>query len=714
MASLEVSISGPNHVRTLFGFARQKKRRIIPSNYKPGLELMNTLRARLKAQERPPAPAELAGAFVALFESSAKLDGGVIPLEDVQLAVAIPTFKHLQSVYEEEEDFGLSDESIRSALNALRSGSTSLHVIMATLLFDELTKRRIKSVTDGQPVPPLYTDLSPYISILCQNGAALLARDLVESNWHSGLKDSRNSKSNGHEKLPSHWMMILRGLIRERRNSEVDKTVEMLKTYDVPFDSKLHQAIISFYAHYIGDLDMTKKWYNHPIANSGSSTSYTDANVLKLCIRKNDLEWGDSIFKKLLAKNPDDKASWSIILQWCAANGKGVDEVEEMMKVMLKRSKDRSDLQPDMEIINALIEYANSKHDPYTAERYYGLGQKWGFEPNARTFFLQLDYRLKVNDLSGALDAYNNLQSEVQPGNEDIPYVNKLIVALCTQSDRRYDTIIGLVEDLRNRKTMFHPETVAALALMHIQRNEMQDYSDLLHTYIINFSSEQRKSMRDALLKPIFAKELDPARAWQTYTVLQDVMPESLDRKLRVDLMQAFFDRGRGDMGLHAFGHMRKDKNPDLKPTLEIYCQCLEGLAKHGDPPAVQLVHNMMTMDDDVEPNTRLRNALILAYTGVDKPGRGQRLWDDILASREGPSYNSVRIAMQAAAGLGPWGEKWANAMWDRIKQLDIEVTRELFADYIGAMGAAGIDSKCWKLLANSEKECGSKVDALM
>ena len=700
--------------RALFGFSRKKKTRLPRSRLKAGFQIMELCKERISRNERPPPSDELAEAFVEFFATQSKSNGGTYALEDTQVAAAIATFEHLRRSSKQGGDFGVSDEDLRTALTTLRSGSTTNHVQMATLLFDELIARRLRKIQKGSKTSPLHADLIPYIFVLCQNGSALQARGLVESFWESDLKDARTTNGGKEEKAPSQWSTVLRGLIRERKNSEVDETVRLLQKLNVAFDNKLHQAIVTFYAHYMEDMEMTKRWYYHTIADAERPTTYTGAAVLKLCIKKGEFEWGQAIFDKLLERNPDNRRSWSIILQWCAANGRGVDEIEEIMKTMSRRNKEKADLQPGMDLINGLIEYANSKNDPYTAERYYALGQKWGFTPDARTHLLQLDYRIEVKDLSGALDAYNKLQIETPPVSEDIPYINRLIVVLCLQARERHEAIMSLVEELRQRKGAFFPQTVAALALVHIQRREVDDYADLMKNFVHNFSLGERSAIRDTLMVAIFEEKVDPGLAWETYDVLQETMRETLDLDLRVKIMREFFRRERGDMALHVFGHMRKDKDKALRPSLDLYCECLEGLSKCGDRASVQLVHNMMNMDEDIEPNTRALNAVMLGYVGVGNFGRVRMIWEDILFSREGPSHSSIKIALHACEGLGPVAETWTNEIWNLLKEKNIEVTREIFAAYVGAIAGTAKRDLTWKILEDAEEVCGSKVDALM
>ena len=667
----------------------------------------------LKLGERTPPPDELAEAFVRLFRSQQKMDGNYGQLEDVQIETAILTFEYLQRTVFQVENLGLSTDDLRMALRVLDRGSSKAHNRMATLLYEELKARRDHTISQGQEPERLYVDLVPYIKVLCQNDGSLRARDLVDKYWESDLKDEKSFKNGTMEKLPSPWITLLRGIIRERRNEEVAETVEIMQKRDVLFDSKLQSTLVSFYAFYEGDMEMTKKWYQHPVADSRRPSNTLDANVLKLCIRKNELEWGEPIFQRLIERNPQDKASWNMILQWAAAKGRGVDEIEHMMTIMEKRNPRNLNAQPGMDTINALIEFANMREDPYTAERYYALGERRGFRPNARTHLLQLDYRIKVKDLSGAMTAYGRLRGEDLSENEDIPYINKLIVAFCTQADPRYDTIMTLVDDLTERKAPFSPEAVSALSLLHLQRNETMDLIDLLNTHTFHYSLDQRASIHDVLLARALAPETAEAQAWDIYNILRSIFSESMTLPTRVKVMNSFFARRRSDMATIVFSQMRQQKDKALRPTSDTYCEVLVGLSKAGTLEAVETVHNMMKVDSEIEPNTKLSNALMLAYIGVGKSTQAHTFWEDIAHSREGPTYSSIQIAFQACERSAS-GEKLARDIWRKLKRFDIEVTREIFAAYVGALAGQGKFEEGVDLLGDAERECGQRVDALM
>ena len=666
---------------------------------------MMELRDKLRTEVRPPPPEDLAEAFVNFFRSK---KATALAVEDIQAQCALETFLHLQKTYTEVDDFGLPSEELRMALKTLKSvGSNKLNYNafkeLAKALFQELEKRNKERTDDQEPGGDFYQDLLPFIQIMARLDDALYARDLIETYWEKCLKPMR----------PSIFPQILKGLIRENRSNELHKTIEIMQKYGIPFDHKVHQVITEYYATQQADFEMTKKWYQYPISNGGRPTDHTDAAVLKLCISQDELEWGDPIFKSLMERIPEEKAPWDMILQWAAAQGKSVDEVEHMMEVMVRRQEERRlKLSLDMETINGLIELANLRNDPYSAERYVALGQKWGFSPNARTFLLQLDYRIKVKDLGGARAAYGRLQAEESVNNEDLPLVNKLIVALCGEKTQNYDAIMGLVEDLGDRKGRFESETVAALSLLHLQRGEMEDFVDLINTHAFHYGLDQRAKISDVLIAYILNLTNPIPRAWVTYNTLQQTFPE-IDTSTRTSLMKCFFTRGRSDMATHVFGHMRQQQIKTLRPTTSTYVACLSGIAKAGDLDSLITVRNMMKLDTEVEPTTQLNNAFILAYTGCGKSATAQSFWEDIVHSREGPTYASIQLALMSCEDA-PSGEEVARDIWKRLKRFEIEVTREIYAAYVGALAGHNLFGECVQLINDAEKEAKYKPDALL
>ena len=657
----------------------------------------------LKMQTRPPPAAELAKAFSAFFWARQKVP---TPLEEVQAKNARTTFKYLQENYKEVAGFGLSTEVLQRALIALmyfpQAGGTATHNALARLLFAEVRQRRDAGL-DAQDRKTTFgqRDLLPFVQVLTSTGDSLDARNLVEEYWCSDLEQGGRSP----------WHQVLKGFAKEKNDGELLNTVKIMETHGVPFDAEAHQAVTLYYAQK-DDIDAVKKWYKHPISGGGTPLDRTNEIVLELCIRHDELRWGDSIFKSMLEKTPSKK-SWNTIFQWAAANGKGVDEIERMMHVMVRRNEERGNkARPDIETVNGLVELANSKSDPYTAERYVALGHKWKFQPDAQTYLLQLDYRLKVGDTAGARAAYSRLQAEEVPESKDVPLVNRLIVALCSARSQDYEAIMSLVGDLNERKARFEPDTVAALSVLHLQRDELHDVIDLLQTHSFHYGLEQRAAIRDVLLQFCLDRANSTSKVWDAYSILRAIFAETgID--IRTRLMNQFFARKRCDMACHVFGHMRQNPMKDQRPVADTYVECLQGIAKAADLESLEMIHNMLKLDSEIEPNTRLYNALMLGYTACDMPNRSLEFWEDIVYSIEGPTYNSIQIALRACGAM-PFGDRQARNIWCRLKKFEIEVTKEITAAYIGALAHQALFTEVVRLIDDMESETGCRPDALM
>ena len=695
-----------HQTRTLFGLSSRSKRKPKPVNYEPGYETLLQLDERLKMGVRPPLVDEIVEAFNSLVEHKYPSSR----LEDVQVDHLKTAYLYLRNQDGEAREQSLAFLDLSKALVVLKQTPSpghisQSHVALSELLFEQCIINRSEVNAEGellkQHESQFWTDLTSHIGVLAHNGQALGARDVVYKHLVTILAN----------KDIKPWLLIINAMIKENREDDLEKTIERMRDHHIPFSDRLHHHLVNAYAYTRGDVAMARKWYDHPIAGDRPPNIETIICVLQLCMRKKELEWGETIAKSLLERNPVDKRSLDLILRWAASKGRGVDEIERMMEVTVRRNEDRTYLHPDISTINGLVGLANLENDPYTAERYVALGQKWGLQPNARTFLLQLDYRIKVNDLAGAIVAYKNLRA-LDPGDiNDAPCINNLICALCASPGHYYDLIMSLVDDLTERRLTFLPQAVAALANLHLQRNETADLVDLLNTNVFRFGLSERDEIRQVLLKYILDPSIPEPRAWEIYNVLRNIFDDT-DTGTRVKLMKWFFSRNRPDMATHVFGHMRQSQIKSQRPTVDTYAVCLSGIGKAGDAESLETVHNMMKLDSEIEPSTKMHNALMLGYAGCGNPQRALEFWEDIVHSREGPTYGSIQIAFKACEKAS-FGERVAKSIWDRLKKYDIEVTREIYAAYVAALAGQDLFVECVRLCDRAEDE-GLSVDALM
>jgi hypothetical protein len=629
---------------------------------------------------RAPLPEEVSAAlrqFVAWHLDT----GGVV--NGLQAQYVVRTYKWLRD--KAGETATVDDlERLRTVMLRVPSDELQKHNEIAREIWHDL-KRLRGSWRDGGT--ERIADLACFVEAMTATGSLDLARDLVTEFWANEERRTTN-RAAGLEM----WYVLLRGLAREGDEDKLLKVVQAARATGVPFNSNFHELIIVFYAAR-DDVDATKRWFSEPIESDsdvpGTPTTRTLQEILHFSLRTKELTWCSSIFEALV-KTDIDKSRWDVVFQWAAgALRKGPEDVGLMMERVRTRSNDDPSLQPDAESINGLVALAVSQHDAYMAERYLALGQKMGIFPNAQTFVMQMDYRIDASDLAGAQQAYFYLQGQEILDDDDLPVINKYIRALCRVTSPDSDRIVSVAADLEERKARLEASTVVALCTMHLRRGEMQAVQDVLATHALHQTKAERARVRDAFLAFCFDRANDEGRAWEAYTIARQTFDE-ISTAQRTALMREFFARGRSDMALHVFGHMRQHARPVSRPGAATYVACLEGIAAARDAEALATVHNMLKMDSGLDLDTALRNALMLAYGLCGDPHRALDFWADISSSVEGPSYDSLRNVFRVCREK-PFGDRLAREIWAKMQRFDIEVTPDVAAAYVGALAGQAL-----------------------
>jgi hypothetical protein len=702
--------------RSLWGFTSKLKREPREPQLDPGLSRMLELSSMDRIQARPPPASQLASSFITFLEYKYRVSE---PMNKVQAQHVLRTFKHLQKENTSEEGFGLTLQNLRCAIRvtALMPNDTrETHKELGREIYAEIEKRTNETVEEGN-----FVDAKFLIMILVQSGETLEARELLQNISRRNEGNPRARKDKHERRL---WLYILEGFAREDNEVELLKAVEMAEQAGVQTSSRDFVGIMtSFYARK-DNVEETKKWYGkHPQKTDITQedgrkllplhtivpSPETVATILRFSIRNNELEWCKTVFQNLLETNPK-KETWDVVFQWAAgALGKGVEDVEHMMHVMIKHNSNDETMRPDIDTINGLVDLAMSLKDPYLAERYLALGQKFNIRPNARTYILQMNYRVSAGDLTGAQTAYTALQSEEINNNEDLPAINTYIRALCAAKSPNYNLITELTSDLDDRHLRLEASTVSALCMFHLNLGETPEALDLLHTQTYHYSLPERISIRDSFLSFCLDPSTPTGRSWEAYSVMRQVFEETpID--IRTQIMNDFFSRGRSDMAVYTFGHMRAHIRPSHRPILSTYIECFEGIASCADRESLDIVHNMLKMDSSIEPNTKLYNSLMLAYTACEDSDKALDFWDDITLSAEGPSYRSLEIVFHACRRKA-FGDRRAREVWSKMLRMGIEVTEEVFRAYVGCMAGNSKVKEAQELVEGGEKEFGHKPD---
>jgi hypothetical protein len=708
----------PSTQRRSFFDMFKPRRKLKPVQIPAGFETLSEVVYNIQTAVRPPQPKIVVEAFKAFFTQRTGA------FEDFHIAKAHRAFKYLLENPQEDGQPWLNAEQLLTQIylplvspgHRPESASTE-HVAFGKTLLGEYAKQ-LKNVPADQPTKlPLTTSVQlRMINLLSIFGAAVEARELAERvfKFHPELSDEQRQLSR------KAWGMVLRGVVLEADVDQVRKTAELIQRLSIPVNTRMQKDFVEFFCKR-KEIKEAKFWYEYPVVDADGKEgarpdSMTCAALLKACAAENDLVYGQQVIASLLKDQMPEKGVWDAIFLWSAGIGKGVDEVDRMMSVMVRRNDEARQKDPSVELIrpdvltmNTLVEFAMSKQDSYSAERFIVLGEKRGIMPDEMTYAMQIQYRLSVKDIDGARAAYYNLQGEFTGAERSVKVTNQLIRALCDGPHHHFDELMVMVDDLHEKKAHFDPQTVAALCVLHLNRGEMHDAADLLQVHAHQYSPEQRGYMRKGLVDFILNGETSTADAWETYQILRNVFAET-SREDRIRIMNEFFSRKRSDMACHVFFHMRDHVSEDHNATADVYVAAFVGFARCADAESLELAHNQLKLDMNVDLDTRLRNALMLAYGATEENLKAMRFWRDICESKEGPSYNSIAIAFRACETMHH-GYGHARSIWKRLKEQDVDIDKTIWKAYMCAMARNFQHDEAQALIESVEEDYGFKLD---
>lgn len=666
----------------------------------PGMEKMMELAKMQRLNARLPSPEDVSRALNHFSLNGFKTNSVI---EDTQAQYLLRATEYLQQQPNVMDLISASD--VKRLLTMMfypraPRAPSSAHQQLA-LRLENISHQRI--IAQGKPARVIYEA----VAALCSTGASVIARDIVLDRYEG---------MTGVNYGDIQWTVILRGLDQEGNEAEILRTLDLMREHHVPFNSGVSMVMASFYANR-GDSKSASDWYARvkdvPL-DSDLSPEKLEAiyeRLLKICLKTNQFDLGQSVIRDITIAGPS-KFQWDLIFEWAAGTGKGVDEIDRMMGVMERANRISTHKRPDIITINRLVEFAISRKDSYMAERFIELGKKRNIQPNAKTLVLQMDYRLSVNDVDGALTAYKYLQSQDLSDNQDTPAVNRLISAMCTSGRQDFDTIMSVAADLSDRNARFEPATVCALAVLHLSRDELHDVVDLLNTHVFRYAIEEKTAVRDTFINYCVNRSTTTTRAWEAYPIFRQTFDEA-PREQRTLIMDDFFHRRRADMAVHVFNDMRTHTREDTIPTVETYVSCFAGIARLKDIESLEVVHNQLKLDYSIEPTTHLLNSLIVAYTACEAPRRALTFWDEIVSSREGPTLSSIHLAFRACE-VSPWGDQKAHEIWARLERTQMDLDQPLWASYAAGLVGNGDVKGAVGTMEKAHEEGRVEIDAFL
>ena len=685
--------------RTFFGLFQKPPRELKEVTPEPGYETLINFRSCEAQGHRLPPREELLEGFRAFFQNKLRYRKAV---NSTQAMLAAGLLRHLTKTDGEQ----LSLQDLRTARDALLTPpkqSSEGHLELAKALHERIRALSLATglaepvkETEGQTVggDASAEDFRAYLTSLAQYGGSIEAATSLEEYWVT--QKASGSLYKGAKFL---WVIVLRGLAKEGREKELVELYEKAEKLGVEFMPAMHEVIVTFFATR-DRVDETRRWFEKPIYGNWLPLPETYREVLLFAVRNGQQDWINPIFTQLRATKPT-KLLWDVIFQWAVlCLNAGPEDLRTIISTAVIYNvgkKAEGPVTPDNATLNDLVSAAIAKNDPYLAERFISFGASLGIRPNARTYLLQIDYRISAGDLSGASAAYRSLETQYITDDEDLPVVNKYIRALCGVPKPNTDLILDVTRQIEHRGATLEPETVVALCLVFLKLDQEYEVIDTLTVHTTNLSLEERAKVEKAFVAYCLDRTNSTARAWDGYTLLRQFFPES-PAPDRVALMDAFFARRRPDMAAYVFGHMRAAANPAQRPTEDTYVRVFEGFGRCPDLESLRMVHNMLKMDAAVTPGTRLYNALMIAYLGCGEADKAYEFWNEITAGREGPTYRSLEIVFRVCEAMA-WGDRKAREIWGKMARMDLDVPGNVFSAYCGAIAGQGRVDEVRKLI---------------
>ncbi|KAM7208703.1 complex I intermediate-associated protein 84, mitochondrial [Naviculisporaceae sp. PSN 640] len=696
--------------RTFFGIFKKPPRELKEPELEPGYDVLLKFRSDETENERPLPRRKLIKGLKDFLTHKKNYHKS---LNSTQAFLVGRLVRHLLETEapSDELDGDLDLADLRLALEiALRPprDADKNHLELARLLYNGLKDRTEVSAFETEEEADAVStpeerghDLQLYVTALTQYGASLEAIDIVQR-----LERMTGSSSETEEL----WTLVLRGLALEGKEERlVGLASEENQIHYLP---EVHEVMTTFFAKR-DRVAETKQWFEKPIEGNSTPTQETYTELIRFAVRNNQREWLRPIFEKLVKSNPP-KALWDVIFQWAVlAMDKGVEDIKQMIETMMKqKDEDGEAKRPDADTLDILLQAAIEKKNPYMAERFLALASELGIEEKSSTYILQMDYRLEAGDFSGVHAIYQKLKSgEVETWNdEDVPVINRYLRALCAATKPDVERILDITSDLEERQITLEPETTVSLCTLFLRSDKQFDVIDTLSLHTLSYSLDERKKVQQGFVQYCLDKKVSTARVWDAYSLLRQYFPDTSTQD-RERLMDAFFARKRPDMASHVFGHMRAHADMDMRPTADTYVRCLEGIGRYPDVESLRMVHNMLKMDTTIEVDTRIRNALMFAYTSCDETLKALEFWEQISNSAEGPSFNSLAIVFWACEKMHLQffnaDRRIARNIWEKIHRLDLDVPPNVFNSYVGAVAAEGALENLKRLIQGMDAGVG-------
>lgn len=638
-----------------------------------GLKTMRDLLRSLEDKSRGPANDVIAKAFREFFAARADTPGFITGFQGRLLNV---TWEHLNAQQQDMESSDwaavFSTESLESVLFVL-SEATCLPASRESIL--NIAHSVFLELCADQGFGPNEVSrpaLTAYVNLVSSNGEPERAQEIVEKFWDKLQKAK-----------PSPWLAVIKGYAVQGGRAEIKQIPARLKKHGKQYDAATQEELIKALIRE-NIWPAVQALYECPVSSGKEEPTYaTKEAVIRYALFRSKVTLAQPIFNSLAHRPIAETINISLL--WEAAQGGNAFDISEKAKAWIAGNPTAH---LTTSCLNDLIRFANVMENPQLATEFSTLASQWNLEPDSQTKMLQLETRVLAKDVDGALELMRELPDLDAAVFEHLPLMNKLITMLCWsgQEDALFNQVSGLLDPFFENNVRLEPKTLAALTHLLLNRRDWEAVSELLRPRLGALDSGEATVVRDIVIKYILDASKGTDDVWEVYNLLRLAFPETGVNR-RTEIMSAFFERNRSDLACLVFGHMRQAENPGQRPKPFTYALCLQGIARAADAKNLELVHNMLKLDIEVDLNTQVRNGLMLAYASCEMSEEAMKIFREILASEEGPTHRTIGIFFKACESHHN-GVQEAIKMMQKAKDLDIGIDRRMYVTYIVALAA--------------------------
>lgn len=654
---------------------------------------MADLMRALKDRSRTPPGDILAKAFQTFFNM--RLETPML-ISHFQARALIVTFKHLRAQQNdlEEKDWQhvFSIENLEKVLDVLSECECSPQAREVVMNLARYAYQELNLDHGFGPGKISRPALSLYINILAMNGNAEDARHTLLKFWGQMSKIT-----------PSPWLTVIKGFAMKNDLRQVRKIVDEWGNHGNKFDQPSHEELVKFLVDH-DQFKAAQTVYDSPIADGSQPSLAASEALIRYYLLNSRTESAAKIFKSLPAEPNEDTAG--IILLWDAANGSNPSALAQKVDTWIAKNPEVKGF-ITIDAVNNLVQYANATMNPQLASDFMSLASQWGLTPDSQTHVLQLESRIQAGDVQETLKLLGEKVDATSLTSQNLPIANKLIAMLCRSEEKEalFSQISSLLDPLFQENVQLESTTIAALTHMLLYRHDLEAVSELLRPRLGSYSDEQKAPVRDALAEYIIDRSQSDTDVWNAYELLKIAFPETWV-SIRTKIMTSFFDRKRSDLAVLVFGHMRQADEPGRRPRQDTYARCFQGLSRTADATNLELVHNMLKLDLEVDLNTRILNGLMMAYAACEMPEKSMEIFRQILQSEEGPCHKTITIFFKVCQKHHN-GAQEAIKMMHKVKKLEITANRPLYSAYMEALAAQCEFDLAVEVIDNMEAEIG-------